>query len=161
MNLTLTPLMIADIPQVAAIEAMQHHVPWSATSFADVLSQGWHSGVLKDARNAVQGYYVAMTAGDDEELLTITVHPDAIRQGHGRTLMQHMLQGARQRGAAHVFLEVRSTNTPAIGLYEQLGFKITGMRKNYYPVPANPQTRTPAAREHALLMCLTLDGETV
>lgn len=159
MDLTITPLMASDIGQVAAIEAMQHHAPWRAASFSDVLRQGWHSGVLKDANHTIQGYYIAMTAGDDEELLTITVHPDAVRQGYGKRLMQDLLGHARQRGAARLFLEVRASNAPAIRLYEQLGFKITGMRKNYYSLPANLQTGTPAGREDALLMCLPLNGE--
>lgn len=161
MDLTLNPLLAADIEKVAAIEAMQHHVPWSASSFSDVLKQGWHSGVLKDANNAILGYYIAMTAGDDEELLTITVHPDAVRQGYGKRLMWDLMHHARQRGATRLFLEVRASNAPAIRLYEQLGFKMTGMRKNYYFLPANLQTETPAGREDALLMCVPLNGETI
>jgi len=161
MNLTLSPLSAADIPQVAAIEAKQHIVPWSASSFEDVLRQGWHSAVIKDSSLKVIGYYIAMTAGDDEELLTITVHPDQVAQGHGRTLMQHLLQGARERGAARVFLEVRAGNTRAIRLYEQLGFKMSGMRKNYYSIPANPLTDSPARREDACLMCLVLHGNRI
>jgi ribosomal-protein-alanine N-acetyltransferase len=161
MNLTLTPLLAGDIPQVAAIEAKQHVVPWSASSFEDVLRQGWHSAVIKDSRNTVLGYYIAMTAGDDEELLTITVHPDQVGQGHGKSLLLHLVQSARARGAVKVFLEVRASNHRAIGLYEQLGFKMSGMRKNYYSIPANPQTESPARREDACLMCLSLHGITV
>lgn len=146
---------------MTAIEARQHLVPWSAASFADVLHQGWHNVVLKDAHQAVLGYYIAMTAGDDEELLTITVHPDQVGLGHGKTLMQHLIQSATQRGAARIFLEVRASNHRAIGLYEQLGFKMSGMRKNYYRIPANPRSGSPARLEDACLMCLSLQGATV
>ncbi|CAB0634629.1 ribosomal-protein-alanine N-acetyltransferase [Corynebacterium diphtheriae] len=31
-----------------------------------------------------------------------------------------------------IFLEVRTTNVPAIALYESLGFEHQGVRKNYY-----------------------------
>ena len=30
------------------------------------------------------------------------------------------------------FLEVRPTNTEALGLYERLGFRVIGRRKGYY-----------------------------
>jgi [ribosomal protein S18]-alanine N-acetyltransferase len=160
-NPKVVPLLAADIPRVAAIEAMQHAVPWSAGSFADALTQGWHSVIMKDHRDTVLGYYIAMTAGDDEELLTITIHPDATGQGYGKTLMQHLLQAARQRGAARIYLEVRASNTRAIGLYEQLGFKMTGMRKNYYAIPANLLTGQSAGREDACLMVLSLHGDGV
>lgn len=146
----------ADILQVAAIEAQQHSVPWSAASFSDALRCGWHCRSLKDTQDQVLGYCITMTAGDDEELLTIAVKPQLMRQGLGRQLMQNLLQDARQRGANHLFLEVRESNQPAIHLYEQMGFKIIGMRKNYYPVPANLTTHGAAGRENALLMRLVL-----
>lgn len=146
-----------DVPAVAGIEAMQHAVPWSAQSFVDALRCGWHCRVLKDQTGELLGYCVTMTAGDDEELLTITVRPDLTRQGYGRRLMQEVVAGARMRQARQLFLEVRESNQIAIDLYAQMGFKITGMRKNYYPIPANPEQQRPAGREHALLMCLMLE----
>ena len=147
----------ADIPQIARIEALQHHVPWSAQSFADALDSGWHCRVLKSQDDQVLGYCVCMTAGDDEELLTITVRPDSTGQGYGKLLMQTVISGARTRQASQLFLEVREGNQVAINLYAQMGFKITGMRKNYYPTPADPAQQCPAGREHALLMSLVLE----
>lgn len=157
------PMSEVDVPAVAAIEALQHHVPWSSSSFMDALRGGsvWHSRVLKNEAGHVLGYTISMTAGDDEELLTITVHPDAVGQGLGKRLMQDLEANARQRGAAQIFLEVRESNARAISLYEQMGFRMSGMRKNYYPVPANLLTGSPAGREHALLMCLSLSGASV
>jgi len=148
----------ADIPLVAEIETLQHHAPWSAQSFADALRCGWHCRVLKDPAGLLLGYCVTMTTGDDEELLTITIRPDATRHGLGKRLMQDVLAGAAQRKAGQIFLEVRESNLGAISLYEQMGFKIVGMRKNYYPMPADPVMQRPAGREHALLMSLTLEN---
>lgn len=148
----------ADVPQVAQIEALQHHVPWSAQSFVDALRSGWHCRVLRSPDGEILGYCVCMTAGDDEELLTITVRPDQMGQGYGKLLMQEVVSGALSRGASHVFLEVRESNQLAIDLYVQMGFKMSGMRKNYYPTPADPLLQRPAGREHALLMSLELAG---
>ena len=148
----------ADVPQVAQIEALQHHVPWSAQSFVDALRSGWHCRVLRSPEEEILGYCVCMTAGDDEELLTITVRPDQMGQGYGKQLMQEVVSGARRRGARQVFLEVRESNQVAIDLYVQMGFKMSGMRKNYYPTPADPLLQRPAGREHALLMSLELAG---
>ena len=148
----------ADVPQVAQIEALQHHVPWSAQSFVDALRSGWHCRVLRSPEEEILGYCVCMTAGDDEELLTITVRPDQMGQGYGKRLMQEVVSGALSRGASHVFLEVRESNQLAIDLYVQMGFKMSGMRKNYYPTPADPLLQRPAGREHALLMSLELAG---
>ena len=148
----------ADVPQVAQIEALQHHVPWSVQSFLDALRCGWHCRVLRSPEEEILGYSVCMTAGDDEELLTITVRPDQMGQGYGKRLMQEVVSGARRRGARQIFLEVRESNQVAIDLYVQMGFKMSGMRKNYYPTPADPLLQRPAGREHALLMSLELAG---
>ena len=100
----------------------------------------------------------SMTAGADEELLSITIRPDSTRQGLGKQLMQEVLTGAARRNAEQIFLEVRESNLGAIRLYEQMGFKMVGMRKNYYLIPSDMITRRPAAREHALLMSLTVEN---
>ena len=46
-------------------------------------------------------------------------------------------------------LEVRESNTPAIGLYRKLGFEEVGRRKGYYTNP----------KEDAILMTVTFDKE--
>jgi ribosomal-protein-alanine N-acetyltransferase len=43
-----------------------------------------------------------------------------------------VLEQAREEGAARVTLEVRRYNHPAIALYERLGFRRVGERRNYY-----------------------------
>lgn len=70
--------------------------------------------------------------------------------------MQAVVSGARMRQARQLFLEVRESNQVAINLYATMGFKIVGMRKNYYPTPADPAQQRLAGREHALLMSLVL-----
>lgn len=158
MQLSMQPMSDTDVTEVAEIEAMQHHVPWSKQSFVDALRCGWHCRVLKDMQGYILGYCVTMSAGDDEELLTIAVRPEATGHGYGKRLMQEVLVGAASRRARQVFLEVRQSNQPAICLYEQMGFKINGMRKNYYQTLADPLLQRPAGREHALLMSLILEG---
>jgi ribosomal protein S18 acetylase RimI-like enzyme len=55
------------------------------------------------------------------------VASDAQRSGVGRSMAEHCLDEARRMGfRAMQFNFVVSTNTPAIHLWEQLGFKIVG-----------------------------------
>lgn len=152
----------ADVAAVAEIEARQHLTPWHASSFEDALRSGWKARVLRETDQLtapVLGYFVAMNAGDDEELLTITVAPEAEGRGYGRLLLTSLLTEATARGAERLFLEVRQSNARAIRLYESVGFTITGMRKNYYAIPADPVLARPAGREHAVLMVRHLQGQ--
>jgi ribosomal-protein-alanine N-acetyltransferase len=41
----------------------------------------------------------------------------------------------RRTGATRATLEVRRSNTAALGLYEKLGFKVTAVRARYYSNP--------------------------
>ena len=83
----------------------------------------------------------------EAEVHTIGVDPHCHRGGIGTLLLRALLDEAGKRGGP-VFLEVRTDNTPAIGLYEKHGFHIIGLRKNYYqPSGADAFTmRRPALR---------------
>lgn len=161
MSLQLSAMTVDDIPDVAAIEARQHLTPWLESGFHDALRHGWPARVLRDlalAGQPVQGYVVSMTAGDDEELLTLTVAPEVVARGYGRRLLEMLLAEARLRGARRLLLEVRQSNARAIRLYTAAGFTIAGMRKNYYAIPADPASGRVAGREDAVLMVRDLQG---
>lgn len=49
-------------------------------------------------------------------------------KGIGRALMQHTLEHAAQKGVLRFDLEVRADNTPAIALYEKMGFVHEGRK---------------------------------
>ena len=71
------------------------------------------------------------TAPGEREILNLAVAPEQRRRGIARQLLEAEL--ARARGAW--FLEVRASNTPALGLYQSLGFQQVGLRESYYHDP--------------------------
>lgn len=71
-------------------------------------------------------------AAGEAELLRIAVSPEARGQGLGRALLEACQRDLAREGLAHLFLEVRPTNTPAIRLYESCGWKPCGHRPRYY-----------------------------
>jgi len=64
-------------------------------------------------------------------LLLIAVHPAHRGRGLGRKLLGHLARDAKERGADHLFLEMRSNN-PAEKLYREFGFTPIGSRADYY-----------------------------
>jgi RimJ/RimL family protein N-acetyltransferase len=54
------------------------------------------------------------------------------RQGVGRGLMEAAAEWARESGVSKLELHVFPWNTPAIALYESLGYVQEGYRKNHY-----------------------------
>jgi ribosomal-protein-alanine N-acetyltransferase len=56
-------------------------------------------------------------------------------RGIGRALMRRAIGEARSRGAAWATLEVRAGNEVARRLYERVGFRVVGRRRDYYRAP--------------------------
>ena len=66
-------------------------------------------------------------------LYSITVAPEARGKGLARALMAACEADAAERGARAVRLEVRSSNSSAIRLYEAGGYRVIATLESYYP----------------------------
>ena len=72
------------------------------------------------------------TVLDEAHITNIAVKSTSRGKGIGRFLFATLLAKAKEAGAKLVTLEVKTTNTAAISLYESFGFKVAGVRKRYY-----------------------------
>ncbi|HEY1058480.1 MAG TPA: ribosomal protein S18-alanine N-acetyltransferase [Limnobacter sp.] len=129
---SIRPMREDDVPQVIEIENRIYEFPWSARNFLDSLRAGYdlHCFLLDDV---LVGYIVMMQVVDEVHLLNISVSADQQGKGYGKHLLQWGLSRARMAGLEGMLLEVRPSNTVAKALYDQQGFKLIGVRKNYYP----------------------------
>jgi diamine N-acetyltransferase len=66
------------------------------------------------------------TVSEVEWELAIFVLQDYQQSGIGTKLLKHLLGHAIELGITHVWLTVERWNTPAIALYERVGFEPTG-----------------------------------
>ena len=55
--------------------------------------------------------------------------------GIGTALLKHLINVSKDENCDFLTLEVRVSNKPARKLYEKLGFKEVGVRKNFYDQP--------------------------
>ena len=62
--------------------------------------------------------------------MNIAVLPERRRQGIAKQLMASLFDAAGT--GARFTLEVRTSNTPAIEMYERFGFRPAGHRRRYY-----------------------------
>lgn len=131
-----------DAETLAALEARAAAFPWSDRQYRASLAD--HRCWVVELDGAVVGCLIYSAVLDEVELLNLVVDPAQQGRGLGRTLMGVLLDNNRA-SAQKIFLEVRLSNAPAIHLYESLGFRECGRRKNYYPA-------LDGAREDALVM---------
>jgi ribosomal-protein-alanine acetyltransferase len=140
------PMRAEDLAYVAALEAQIHLAPWTLGNFRDALAAGYAARVAERGGRIV-AYGVLMLAPGEAQLLNLSVVSDSRREGFGRALLRQFMDDARRMGAEQMFLEVRVSNAPGIGLYRSEGFAPIARRVAYYP-PA-PVT---GSREDALVM---------
>ena len=74
-------------------------------------------------------------SGEEAELLSLDVLPEARRRGLGSEILREALHEAQARGACEVYLEVDTENAAALALYDRAGFVTRGTRKRYYRKP--------------------------
>lgn len=120
---------------VAAIEAEMFSLPWSKQGFADTLTMENVIFLVAEADDIVVGYCGIYLAADEGEITNVAVSPMYRRQGIADALLKSLLEETKKRGTTRLILEVRASNEPAIRLYEKFGFKIQGVRKNFYDKP--------------------------
>ena len=128
--LTIRPLAYADLPQVIAIERRAFATPWSLAMFVLELSKPSSVCLAALSERRIAGYLVCSRYADLWHLMNIAVDPASRRRGIARALLEALLQRAGREEP--YTLEVRPSNTPAIALYEQFGFRSAGVRPRYY-----------------------------
>jgi ribosomal-protein-alanine N-acetyltransferase len=65
-------------------------------------------------------------------VISIAVLPEHQKKGVGFALVQEAMQAMVDYNAKECYLEVRTSNSPAIKLYKKLGFEVTRTIKDYY-----------------------------
>ena len=132
---TITKMNAIHVPQVAQLEQLCFADPWSEKSIGSELDNVWSLWLVALDGERVVGYIGSQTAVDETDVMNVAVHPDCRRQGIAEKLIETLVTELKNRGSHALMLEVRSSNSPAICLYEKLGFSQVGCRKNYYRNP--------------------------
>lgn len=134
---TLGPLTYADADRCAELEAQlfDGDDPWPAVAFERELRSKTNHYVGARCGDTLVGYAgisrLGRVAPFEYEVHTIGVDPAYQGKGIGRRLLDALLDFA---DGGVVFLEVRTDNEAAIGLYRSMGFEQIGLRKRYYRV---------------------------
>jgi ribosomal-protein-alanine N-acetyltransferase len=124
-------LAYPDLPQVIAIERQAFTTPWSLAMFVLELSKP--SGICLAATRGgrIVGYLVCSRYDTVWHVMNVAVDDRARRQGVATVLLDHLFAAADAPGERYT-LEVRTSNTAAIALYERFGFRAAGRRRGYY-----------------------------
>lgn len=133
--LELRPMTESDLPAVMAVENAIYAFPWTLGNFRDSLAAGYNCWIYARDGGLV-GYAVLMTGADEAHLLNLSIASNCQGQGYGSLLLLRLCDLARRGSARRIFLEVRPSNAAGMRLYARHGFRMVGLRREYYPAPA-------------------------
>ncbi len=132
-SLSLEPMHRGDLDRVVEIERASFPMPWSRGAFLYEVEQNRVARCWTFRLDGlIVGYLCLWEIGGEIHITNVAVDRAYRRRGIARSMLTGILADARRRGVRTVFLEVRPTNTEALGLYEALGFQVIGRRKGYY-----------------------------
>lgn len=125
---------------LAAVEALQRDTftnPWGAEAMQWELD---HTDVARlyvvaAEGDRIVGYCACWLVFDELHINSLAIDPACRRQGAATSLLEHVFAEAVAAGARSATLEVRASNLPALRLYERLGFRVDGTRRDYYQSP--------------------------
>jgi ribosomal-protein-alanine N-acetyltransferase len=124
-------LTYADLPHVIAIERRAFPTPWSLAMFVLELSKPSGICLAAEQEGSLIGYLVCSRYDTVWHLMNVAVDERLRRRGVATALIERLFELADTDGEQYT-LEVRSSNTGAIALYERFGFRAAGRRRGYY-----------------------------
>lgn len=125
----------ADLEQVAEIEKASFSKPWSYRAFKEVLDMPNYIYVVGVANKEVLGYGGVYCVLNEANITNVAVKEKIRNRGIGYGILVRLMEEVKKAGMDSITLEVREGNSAAIHLYEQLGFKSSGIRKDFYDKP--------------------------
>ena len=125
----------ADVEAVAKIEEATFSMPWKPDDFRDMIRRDNMTYLVAEADGMIIGGAGMRNILGDGEITNVAILSEYRGRGYGKRLIAELLKAGRELGAKDFTLEVRVSNTPAIRLYESLGFVLEGVRPNFYERP--------------------------
>jgi tRNA threonylcarbamoyl adenosine modification protein YeaZ/ribosomal-protein-alanine acetyltransferase len=125
---------------IAAVEALQRTAfaeAWGAEAFEGDLANRDVARVyvMRAPWGEIVAYCACWLVVDELHINSLAVAGSWRRRGVATRLLEAVSREARARGATSATLEVRESNQAARALYERLGFRVEGVRRDYYQAP--------------------------
>lgn len=124
-----------DVQAVSEIEKSCFSAPWTYKSFMDSLLNPDMIYIIAEFEGEVIGNCGVRNILGEGEITNVAMKESYRGQGIATKMMKKLLKCGEEMGITDFTLEVRKGNLPAVNMYQKLGFKIEGVRKNFYSNP--------------------------
>lgn len=123
----------SDMDEVAAIENDVFEFPWCYDDFVRCLRERNCIGMVAERDKTIVGFMVYELFTKKLRILNFAVRRDHWRLGVGRAMIAKLRGKLPPRGRrTKICLEIRDRNLPAQQFFRAMGFKATGIMRNFY-----------------------------
>ena len=131
-NIIIRPMTIDDVDEVYIVEEDCFVDPWSKDSIRKELKNDLARYLVAEIDDKIVGYVGVWFVVDEGHITNVAVHSDYRGKKIGDKLVKEMVELCKENNIVAMTLEVRASNTVAQNLYRKYGFKMGGIRKEYY-----------------------------
>ncbi|MGL5312465.1 MAG: ribosomal protein S18-alanine N-acetyltransferase [Peptostreptococcaceae bacterium] len=131
-NLVIEQMTSEDIDGVFEVEKNCFEHYWSKDSFNKELKNDVARYLVAKIDNKVVGYVGIWFVVDEGHITNVAVHSDYRGLKIGDKLVKELVELCKKNNIVSMTLEVRVSNIVAQNLYKKYGFKLAGIRKEYY-----------------------------
>ena len=122
-----------DLEEVYEIELSSFSIPWAkADLHKDAFLNDMSVYLVALCEGKIIGYAGMWHVVNEGHITNIAVCSEHRGKGAGQSLIDGLHKIAKEREMIGITLEVRMNNGPAQRLYMRNGYKVEGLRKNYY-----------------------------
>jgi len=135
---------LEDLPQVMMINRLCLPENYTYFFFESILRDYPKTFLIAEVDGRIAGYVMCRVERGFSKfdrlglrrighVISIAILPEYRRRGIAKTLLLNALNALKEHyGCEEVYLEVRVSNSPAVALYQKLGFVIVKTSKGYY-----------------------------
>lgn len=120
------------IDGIMEIEKDSFAIPWTRASVENELINKFAYYVVAIEDNNVLGYGGMWHIVNEGHITNIAVHKNYRQKGIGNAIVNALVDIAKEKEMMGLTLEVRKSNESALALYKKNGFKLEGIRPEYY-----------------------------
>ena len=132
MNFKISPCKKQEYYLIANLEKSLFDSPFSIKDLENMSLQEAFK-IWKIYGDSLIGYVCFFQVKNEVEIIKIGI----MKSHQGKNYGTHLITKIKNLSIKKIFLEVSSLNKTAIKFYEKNGFKIIGVRKNYYTLKDN------------------------
>ena len=131
-NLVIDKMTLSDLNEISNNLTSDFDEFWNSSVLESELKNPFSEYIIAKLNNEIVGFAGVIDTVDQLEITNIVVKKDFRNNGIGNELLEKLIKLAKENGKDKITLEVNSSNSAAIKLYEKNGFKNVGFRKKYY-----------------------------